>query len=167
MNALALNVNETYVQQFAESNGEDQIVSSDPNSEVGEDFGSVSLETPGGNLNEDTAFAFNDTLGQQSEEKKKKRTGLAVKYVKEIKKMKVGKTNKDCSVCMCNFVHGEIIRLLPCGHIFHDTCVKPWLMSQITCPYCRYDLKVHFSKQKATEIQKDIKTTTKPPGPIV
>ena len=45
--------------------------------------------------------------------------GLGVDLA-SIKKMKIGKTDKECSICLKNFTKGEVIRLLKCKHIFHD-----------------------------------------------
>jgi hypothetical protein len=39
-----------------------------------------------------------------------------------------------------------IVKVNPCGHIFHSTCLSPWIDSKIkndtnaTCPVCRYIL---------------------------
>jgi len=41
---------------------------------------------------------------------------------------------------------GEKIRKLPCKHIFHDSCILPWLDSHITCPNCRFNLLEYFSE---------------------
>lgn len=55
--------------------------------------------------------------------------------------MKIGHSDKDCSICLRNFIKGEVIRLLKCKHIFHDVCVVPWLEKKSCCPNCRVDLK--------------------------
>jgi hypothetical protein len=34
--------------------------------------------------------------------------------LKGVKKMKVGHTDKDCSICLKNFINGQVIRLLKC-----------------------------------------------------
>jgi hypothetical protein len=52
--------------------------------------------------------------------------GLGKAGIESIKKMKVGKTAKECSICIKTFVQGEVIRLLNCKHIFHDGCIVPW-----------------------------------------
>ena len=33
------------------------------------------------------------------------------------------------------------IRLMPCGHIFHECCLFQWLKDNNTCPVCRYELE--------------------------
>jgi hypothetical protein len=33
------------------------------------------------------------------------------------------------------------IRLMPCGHIFHESCIFQWLKENNTCPVCRYELE--------------------------
>lgn len=32
---------------------------------------------------------------------------------------------------------GKIARLLPCGHVLHDECLKPWVERANSCPICR------------------------------
>lgn len=44
----------------------------------------------------------------------------------------------ECVVCLCEFVHGEKLRLLPeCQHGFHVGCIDAWLVTHKTCPVCR------------------------------
>ncbi|KAI8068229.1 hypothetical protein BC940DRAFT_238260 [Gongronella butleri] len=44
------------------------------------------------------------------------------------------KEQADCSVCKDEFNAAEIVTELPCQHIFHDDCIKPWLKVNGTCP---------------------------------
>ena len=45
-----------------------------------------------------------------------------------------------CSVCCENYCVSEEIWKLPCGHIFHSTCILNWFeKDKHTCPSCRYD----------------------------
>ncbi|XP_038221901.1 E3 ubiquitin-protein ligase Iruka isoform X2 [Zerene cesonia] len=48
--------------------------------------------------------------------------------------------NISCSVCWENFQLGETISRLECEHIFHSSCITPWLQLHATCPICRRSL---------------------------
>ncbi|CAO3702851.1 unnamed protein product [Rhizopus stolonifer] len=43
----------------------------------------------------------------------------------------------DCAVCKDTFEITERVIQLPCEHIFHDDCIRPWLKLNSTCPVCR------------------------------
>lgn len=43
-------------------------------------------------------------------------------------------TETDCAVCKDQFESHEMVIELPCEHIFHDDCIKPWLKLNSTCP---------------------------------
>lgn len=47
-----------------------------------------------------------------------------------------------CSVCLSSLEDGSEVRLLPCMHHFHRSCVDPWLLQQkAECPVCRMALR--------------------------
>ena len=48
--------------------------------------------------------------------------------------------NYLCIICMEEFQKNEKVKLLPCGHIFHDNCIKQWLLKQKTCPFCKSEI---------------------------
>lgn len=37
----------------------------------------------------------------------------------------------ECPVCKDDYALGESVRQLPCNHLFHDSCIVPWL-EQVT-----------------------------------
>jgi hypothetical protein len=41
-----------------------------------------------------------------------------------------------CSICVSAFRDGDIVRMLPCNHIYHRGCIDEWLMNYLpgTCP---------------------------------
>ena len=48
---------------------------------------------------------------------------------------------KECAVCMSQFERGDHVRMLPCRHEFHTSCIDKWLLEQNrTCPCCRIDV---------------------------
>ena len=50
---------------------------------------------------------------------------------------------RSCSVCLSNFEKGETIRVLPCKHYFHASCVDQWLGVNASCPNCRTSIFEH------------------------
>ena len=48
--------------------------------------------------------------------------------------------NYQCIICMEEFEKKEKVKLLPCGHIFHDNCIKEWLLKQKSCPFCKSEI---------------------------
>ncbi|KAF9178290.1 hypothetical protein BGZ51_007896 [Haplosporangium sp. Z 767] len=46
----------------------------------------------------------------------------------------------ECSVCKEEFTKEGDLLQLPCKHIFHEDCIKPWLKVSGTCPTCRFSL---------------------------
>ena len=47
----------------------------------------------------------------------------------------------SCTICLESFKHNEEIRMLPCLHVFHSTCVDNWLRRCATCPICKLSIK--------------------------
>lgn len=47
-----------------------------------------------------------------------------------------------CSVCLCSFEEGEMLRRLACGHSYHSACLDQWLLTNATCPRCRKSARI-------------------------
>lgn len=43
-----------------------------------------------------------------------------------------------CIICREDMVSNS--KKLPCGHIFHTTCLRSWFQRQQTCPTCRLNI---------------------------
>ncbi|KAI8578175.1 hypothetical protein K450DRAFT_248467 [Umbelopsis ramanniana AG] len=43
----------------------------------------------------------------------------------------------SCAVCKEDYRMGERALKLPCYHVYHRDCIKPWLKRKKTCPLCR------------------------------
>ncbi|PWN52670.1 hypothetical protein IE53DRAFT_384855 [Violaceomyces palustris] len=49
----------------------------------------------------------------------------------------------ECAICLCDFVDGDRVRVLPCGHIFHRQEIDDWLVRvKKLCPICKRDITV-------------------------
>ncbi|RAL04197.1 putative PHD and RING finger domain protein [Aspergillus ibericus CBS 121593] len=49
---------------------------------------------------------------------------------------------------------GQIAQLLPCGHILHNNCLKPWVERANSCPICRRSFNV-------------VELSDRPGGPVI
>ncbi|UJR08649.1 hypothetical protein I4U23_012908 [Adineta vaga] len=88
-----------------------------------------------------------------------KKYPLLTKYDLEQKYLKqnyVSSLDEVCSICWEKF---EKARCLPCGHLFHQNCLRSWLEQDTTCPICRLSL------QDETSQQTPIPSPTPPPPP--
>ncbi|KAK8447157.1 hypothetical protein SEVIR_8G010400v4 [Setaria viridis] len=45
-----------------------------------------------------------------------------------------------CPVCKDEMPIKTVAKQLPCMHLYHSSCILPWLSSRNTCPVCRYEL---------------------------
>ncbi|CAI9097144.1 OLC1v1033496C1 [Oldenlandia corymbosa var. corymbosa] len=55
-----------------------------------------------------------------------------------------GKLEEDgllaCAICKDSLPVGTVVNQLPCSHLYHPSCILPWLSSRNSCPLCRYEL---------------------------
>lgn len=49
-----------------------------------------------------------------------------------------------CAVCIENYRVDEVVRILPCKHRFHKSCIDQWLLEKRTCPMCKMDILKHY-----------------------
>lgn len=49
----------------------------------------------------------------------------------------INKNSDDCAICWEKL---ETARKLPCGHLFHNSCLRSWLEQDTSCPTCRMSL---------------------------
>ncbi|KAF8330325.1 uncharacterized protein EI90DRAFT_1178055 [Cantharellus anzutake] len=49
----------------------------------------------------------------------------------------------ECAICLSDFERGDMVRILPCGHIFHRDEVDSWLTQRKKlCPVCKADITI-------------------------
>ena len=43
-----------------------------------------------------------------------------------------------CAICLEEFRYGDVVKILPCKHVFHVDCLDPWCLNQSpVCPTCK------------------------------
>ena len=52
----------------------------------------------------------------------------------------VGSVPTTCVICFADYVVGDMVTELPCGHSFHAECCETWLKKSFTCPLCQRGL---------------------------
>jgi E3 ubiquitin-protein ligase RNF115/126 len=48
--------------------------------------------------------------------------------------------DNSCSVCKDEFEVNQKAIYLPCKHLYHESCILPWLKDRNSCPTCRFEL---------------------------
>lgn len=47
-------------------------------------------------------------------------------------------SSHKCFICLSEFIKGDVVRILPCLHQFHQAeCADPWLRRKMVCPVCK------------------------------
>lgn len=44
--------------------------------------------------------------------------------------------SQSCSICLADYIDGDLMRRLPCQHDFHRRCIDKWLHRNKRCPLC-------------------------------
>lgn len=57
----------------------------------------------------------------------------------------------DCPICLSSWVSGDVIKVTPCDHAFHEECLGGWLRTARTCAICRCDLVLSSQRPRGEE----------------
>ncbi|KAJ1664620.1 hypothetical protein IW140_004013 [Coemansia sp. RSA 1813] len=61
----------------------------------------------------------------------------------------------SCVICLEEYIVDDEVRVLPCGHVFHDQCIIPWLLRPNSkfheCPMCKIPCFADEAAKKAKE----------------
>lgn len=73
--------------------------------------------------------------------KREREVGAAVAAVVSLDSVYCSGDEKECCVvCREKMVKWRDVCGMPCGHLFHWSCILPWLRRRNTCPCCRFEL---------------------------
>lgn len=50
------------------------------------------------------------------------------------------KANTSCAVCLSDLDAKDLVKELPCRHVFHASCIDEWLNRSSLCPLCKGDI---------------------------
>ncbi|KAL2922516.1 E3 ubiquitin-protein ligase AIP2 [Bienertia sinuspersici] len=78
----------------------------------------------------------------------------------EMLKNKFGEEGAECCICKEKLGVGDEMQEMPCKHLFHPPCLKPWLDEHNSCPICRHELptddhKYESWKEREKEIEEE------------
>lgn len=81
---------------------------------------------------------------------------MGLRKVKEAKRVSLASEDDLCSVCLSSLIkEGGDVKVLPCLHHFHSTCVDKWFNTRHkTCPICRF--LVEDDERKEEELSKEM-----------
>lgn len=74
---------------------------------------------------------------------------------------------KDCPICQASITSNEsedgtqkkeevMVRMLSCGHIFHDECISLWLTQRAVCPMCNKSFCTSINHDEARRLSDDL-----------
>ncbi|KAJ4704187.1 E3 ubiquitin-protein ligase RING1-like [Melia azedarach] len=93
------------------------------------------------------ARGFEELLEHLAENENSRRGAppAAVSYVKSLPHVIVNEEHQKqdglaCAICKDLLPTGTEVIKLPCLHLYHQSCIFPWLNARNSCPLCRYEL---------------------------
>ncbi|KAI3629999.1 hypothetical protein MIR68_011434 [Amoeboaphelidium protococcarum] len=92
---------------------------------------------------------LNNVMAQFMEESKKKivasPSAVSALHVIDLDQISAN-ASSDCPICM-DALKSSTAVALPCGHIYHQSCVSQWLLNHSNqCCMCRYELDTEDSQ---------------------
>ncbi|XP_012272037.1 E3 ubiquitin-protein ligase AMFR [Orussus abietinus] len=70
----------------------------------------------------------------------------------------LAENSDNCAICWEKM---DSARKLPCGHLFHNSCLQSWLEQDTSCPTCRQALSMQANHRESTP---EIPPETQPPA---
>ncbi|KAM0028085.1 putative transcription factor C2H2 family [Helianthus debilis subsp. tardiflorus] len=90
------------------------------------------------------ARSFEELLERLAEADSSRRGAppAAQSFVNNLDRVVVTDTDHNglvCAICKDMLTVGTMVNHLPCSHVYHPSCIKPWLSLHNTCPLCRFE----------------------------
>lgn len=109
---------------------------------------------------------FSELVSRREEQEEEKEEGEEGKEEENTanssSRSSAGISEEKCAICLSSFteqVDGKesLVRVLKCGHYFHDECVSPYLLERVgACPLCKQSLAdAHDLHGKKAEEEKE------------
>jgi len=61
-----------------------------------------------------------------------------------------------CAICISSFKKNDLVRLLWCEHLFHQSCIDSWLRKHTDCPLCKLELFPEEQNDKLSDVLNDM-----------
>ncbi|XP_041999629.1 E3 ubiquitin-protein ligase RING1-like [Salvia splendens] len=111
-----------------------------------------------GNSGDDLdARGFEDLLDHLAENNQSSRRGAppaSLSFINNLPCLTINgdKQQQECAICKDSFTLGTRINELPCLHLYHPSCILPWLAARNTCPLCRYELPTDDKERNENQL---------------
>ncbi|VDL27381.1 unnamed protein product [Hymenolepis diminuta] len=66
---------------------------------------------------------------------------LPVKFLNQVDPL-ISEGFDQCAICIEIFKPHDLIRSLPCRHMYHRACIDPWLLKHRSCPLCKQNILI-------------------------
>ncbi|KAL3621145.1 hypothetical protein CASFOL_036057 [Castilleja foliolosa] len=88
------------------------------------------------NMSYEELLALEDRIGNVSTGLSEERIRVSLKN-RKFESLRILPNMEPCCVCQENYINGDKIGTLDCGHEFHTSCIKQWLTLKNLCPICK------------------------------
>lgn len=86
---------------------------------------------------------FNEQVYADAPYEPSGKAGLSAEEVRQVVEVNFPETTNmtcECVICKEELHAGERVKILPCAHLFHPTCIDQWLSKHAQCPIDRMQL---------------------------
>ena len=79
-------------------------------------------------------------ISENNDENLQKLVSAIPAFIVKKKNKNIESNNKNCPICLNEFMIGEKESSLPCLHCFHSNCIEKWLKRSKFCPVCKLQI---------------------------